>query len=201
MSENLNLKELEKKAFKSTFQDGLWDIQLGLIILGMALTSFIRNDYFLIPYYAVIIALFMAAKKFITVPRIGLVKFGKERKKSMNKLRLILVISVLFGLAMVLLTKSSMVSGIKEFPIGLIIVSLNVLIVFSLMAYFMDFERLYYYAVLVAVSIPMAEILEVNGFISNGSYVFVVPSGIMVITGTVLLIRFMREYSVEKANQ
>jgi hypothetical protein len=201
MSENLKLKELEKKAFKSTFQDGLWDIQLGLIILGIALTSFIKNDYFLIPYYAVIIVLVMAAKKFITVPRIGLVKFGKERKKSMNKLRLILVISVLFGLAMVLITKSGMLSGINEFPVGLIIVSLNFLIVFSLMAYFMDFERLYYYAVLVAVSFPMAEIMEVNGLISNGSYVFVVPSGIMVITGTVLLIRFMREYSVEKANQ
>ena len=69
------------------------------------------------------------------------------------------------------------------------------------MAYFMDFERLYYYAVLVAVSIPIAEILEVNELISNGSYVFLIPLGIMVITGTVLLIRFMREYSVEKANQ
>jgi hypothetical protein len=158
MTGNVNLKELEKKAFKSTFQDGLWDIQLGLIILGIALTEFIRNDYFLILYYAVIIVLFMAAKKFIT-------------------------------------------SGIKGFPFGLIIVSLNVLIVFSLMAYFMDFERLYYYAVLVAVSFPMTEILEVNELISNGSYVFLVPSGIMVITGAVLLIRFMREYSVEKVNQ
>ncbi|MBE9483748.1 MAG: hypothetical protein IMY74_02810 [Bacteroidetes bacterium] len=51
------------------------------------------------------------------------------------------------------------------------------------------------------VSIPIAEILEVNGLISNGSYVFLIPSGIMVITGIVLLISFMREYSVEKANQ
>ena len=94
MSENINLKELEKKAFKSTFKDGLWDIQLGFIIL--ALTPLINNDYLLIPYYAVIIVLFMAAKKFVTVPRIGLVKFGKKRNKSMKKLRLILVISVLF---------------------------------------------------------------------------------------------------------
>jgi len=43
--------------------------------------------------------------------------------------------------------------------------------VFSLIAYFMDFESLYYYAVLVVVSIPIAEILEVNGLTSNGSYV------------------------------
>lgn len=72
---------------------------------------------------------------------------------------------------------------------------------FSLIAYFMDFESLYYYAVLVVVSIPIAEILDANGLISNGSYVLFMPSGIMVVTGTVLFIRLMREYSVEKANQ
>lgn len=59
---------------------------------------------------------------------------------------------------------------------------------FSLMAYFMDFERLYYYAVLVAVSIPMAVILDANGLISNGLCVFLIPSGIMVITGTLCLL-------------
>lgn len=37
--------------------------------------------------------------------------------------------------------------------------------------------------------------------IQLGLNVFLVPSGIMVITGAVLLIRFMREYSVEKVNQ
>jgi hypothetical protein len=36
MSTRLNLKEIERKAFCSTFQDGLRDIQLGLIVLGMS---------------------------------------------------------------------------------------------------------------------------------------------------------------------
>ena len=66
---------------------------------------------------------------------------------------------------------------------------------------FHGFREAVLFAVLVVVSIPIAEILEVNGLISNGSYVFLIPSGIMVITGIVLLISFMREYSVEKANQ
>ena len=65
---------------------------------------------------------------------------------------------------------------------------------------FHGFREAVLLAVLVVVSIPIAEILEVNGLISNGSYVFLIPSGIMVITGIVLLISFMREYSVEKAN-
>ena len=33
MSTQLNLKEIERKAFRSTYQDGLWDIHLGLIFV------------------------------------------------------------------------------------------------------------------------------------------------------------------------
>ena len=35
MSEKIDLKELERRAFRSTFQDGLWDIFLGLLLLNM----------------------------------------------------------------------------------------------------------------------------------------------------------------------
>jgi len=37
MTDNLDLKELEKKAWRSTFQDGLWDIYFGLLIFGMGI--------------------------------------------------------------------------------------------------------------------------------------------------------------------
>ena len=37
MTEKVDLRELEKKAWKSTFQDGLWDIYIGLLFMGMGL--------------------------------------------------------------------------------------------------------------------------------------------------------------------
>ena len=37
MSTQLNLKEIERKAFRSTYQDGLWDLFFGLVVVGMAL--------------------------------------------------------------------------------------------------------------------------------------------------------------------
>lgn len=37
MTEKVDLRELEKKAWKSTFQDGLWDIYFGLLFMGMGL--------------------------------------------------------------------------------------------------------------------------------------------------------------------
>ena len=32
----INLKELERKAFRSTYQDGLWDMYFGLIVICMS---------------------------------------------------------------------------------------------------------------------------------------------------------------------
>ncbi len=36
MSAELNLKEIERKAFQSAYQDGLWDIYYGLIVVCMS---------------------------------------------------------------------------------------------------------------------------------------------------------------------
>ena len=37
MTQNINLKALEKKAWRSVFQDGLWDIFLGLLLMAFGL--------------------------------------------------------------------------------------------------------------------------------------------------------------------
>ena len=37
VSAQINLKEIERKAFRSTYQDGLWDIYFGLIVVGMSI--------------------------------------------------------------------------------------------------------------------------------------------------------------------
>ncbi|MFW9872823.1 MAG: hypothetical protein ACFFG0_06950 [Candidatus Thorarchaeota archaeon] len=39
MVEPIELKKLEKKAYKSTFQDGIWDIFMGMILLNLGLGS------------------------------------------------------------------------------------------------------------------------------------------------------------------
>jgi len=38
-----NLNEIEKKAYRSTFQDGIWDIFLGLVLLILALGALLSN--------------------------------------------------------------------------------------------------------------------------------------------------------------
>ena len=44
MEENIDLKELEKQAYTSIFQDGLLDIFIGLIVIGWITNSL--GDFF-----------------------------------------------------------------------------------------------------------------------------------------------------------
>ena len=40
MSELIDLREIEKKAWKSFFQDGIWDITLGVLLLAFTVGAF-----------------------------------------------------------------------------------------------------------------------------------------------------------------
>jgi hypothetical protein len=46
MSEKTNLKEIEKKAWASYFEDGLWDIFMDLLMLGMGLRTLTDNVWY-----------------------------------------------------------------------------------------------------------------------------------------------------------
>ncbi|MFH1941178.1 MAG: hypothetical protein ABIL68_03660, partial [bacterium] len=43
MIQALDLKALEKKTFRSTFEDGLWDIFIGLIFLQFAVAPLLND--------------------------------------------------------------------------------------------------------------------------------------------------------------
>lgn len=89
MSQNLDLKAIERKAFRSVHQDGLWDIYLGGLLLVLSLTFAIpENGEGELTYIglallgvAIVFAFFQLGKKYITVPRMGQVKFSPERQK------------------------------------------------------------------------------------------------------------------------
>ena len=95
--EQLNAKALEKKAFRSFFKDGIYDLFLGLILLSFGLPLIFNEfgwlDYvthrlpLLIPILLNVgaLLLFVFGKKFITTPRLGVVHFRKTRKRRREK--------------------------------------------------------------------------------------------------------------------
>ncbi len=198
-----SVSDIEKKAFRATFQDGIWDIYLGavLFLLGggaileeLGISGMRDSIVGLIIVAVVLIAGFLMAKRFITVPRLGRVKFGAERKKKIRKTRLVLAASVLLGLILfvfALLTQGSGSPFAALLP--LVIFSINCLVVFSLGAYYLDWDRAYLYAWFFALSMPLAVLLREHTAHAF-TIVFGFFGGVMILIGTVLLVRFLRAY-------
>ncbi|MFC1694489.1 hypothetical protein ACFL1R_13420 [Candidatus Latescibacterota bacterium] len=87
MTSDINLKELEKKAWMSTYEDGFVDIIIGMLLVNFAVAllidELIGRWYILIMVpIPVLFALLLNyfGKRNITAPRIGVAKFGAERK-------------------------------------------------------------------------------------------------------------------------
>lgn len=200
MVANIDLKELEKKAYKSTFQDGLWDLYFGLLILGIGISPLFKQLGLPKPWYFFIIpipAFFVlwAGKKYVTIPRIGMVKFGQKRESTRKKLRIILAVVLALTTTVLFLTIAKIIPRLDNDYTGSIGIGVFFMIVFWIMAYYMDFSRLYYIAVLFAISIPLAEILyDYVGTPLDGLIAFGSTGAIISIIGLIFFIRFLQKY-------
>jgi hypothetical protein len=97
MNNLFDLKRLEKKAFRATHQDGLWDIQMGGIVMSMAVLAYLEtSDAFPLLQFSIFLLglgasflIFWAGKKYVTIPRLGQVKFGPHRQRRKRTLVLV----------------------------------------------------------------------------------------------------------------
>lgn len=205
MSEKLNLKELERKAWRSYFDDGLWDIYLGSLLALMGVSAYMGNlelgEGLHMGIYIVLLTVVMlgmwAAKRFITVPRLGRVKFGEKRQKSRKRTSLVLFASVVFGFILFLVLGGVARGEIsREIPWEVIIPAawaLNMLLVFGLGGYFLQFERLYFIGLLYAIVLPLDFFLTETANLHIVPYMFAGAGLLIVLVGAVYLRRFLRE--------
>ena len=77
---------------------------------------------------------------------------------------------------------------------GALLVGLNILIVLGAMAYFLNFGRLYLYAVLLGVTEPLSSVLEGRGLLEGPYPILLVISSGMILLGAGLFIRFLNKY-------
>lgn len=200
MMQNIDLKKLERKAWTTYFQDGLIDIVFGFILLVSILSSTLSAmgvpDVVRISIYVPLMFLcpviYVAGKKYVTIPRLGLVKFGSERKARSKKMILGLIITQLVLLTILILT---FLKAVALGFLGSVIVTLNILVALSLLAYYLDYPRMYIIAVLFAMSEPTYYYLQ---HYTNVTYIgmiaYGVPASIILIMGIVVFYRFLRKY-------
>ena len=150
MAENIDLKDLEKRTFKSTMQDGLFDVYFGILILGNGIASIFDSEQNTVMYFTVLIAIigfglvvFVAGKKLVTEPRMGKVKFGKTRKVRKAKTFIVLTVNFLLLLIIFLITASSgelplvMDPLVQLLLMGIFLMALPL----CLVGYFLQFPR------------------------------------------------------------
>ena len=190
MTQNLNLKELEKKVWTSTFEDGITDIGIGLVLLVSTICQMFNDErFYLYPLFIVPALFIIIAKKYITVPRMGLVKFSRERNKKRYTLFLVMTISIVF---LLMLTTKGL---LQQLPMTSLIVGAIVFIIPCSIAYFLNWDRMYIYAVLFTLSFALNEITIANtGVIASGAYAWLISGMMITVVGVVYLVRFMKKY-------
>ena len=111
MTQEINLKEIEKKAYRDSQQDGLMEVMMGLILITF-------GGFFYSPIFAFYILLIIFSKKIVesirrryTYPRIGFVKFHEENPKD----ALTGVFLFEFAVIVVIFTLISIFGDVKDY--------------------------------------------------------------------------------------
>lgn len=205
MSQTLGLKELERKAWKSTFSDGIWDIYLGLLLLNLGFITILNRSGlpkaasypFSLVYLLACVLVLWAGKKFITVPRLERVRFGEQRQKLRNWGRAGLFLGVLVLAALILLFTVARSGAVAAAGLELwfpAILALITLLAGGLAAFLTDFTRLYIIAILYTIPFPLVVYADQLAGVDLALVGFTLPGVLIVLMGVVMLVRFLRAY-------
>jgi hypothetical protein len=197
-----NLREIERKAYMSYHQDGLLDIFAGLFVLGYGLGIYMDIVWefgFGTIMPAILIGtglpIWIAAKRIITIPRIGFVKFGIRGASKITALFIGLAVAGL-GFFFVFTLAASQ-SGLRQWldmiiQNGMLIVGFGSLAVCVLFGYSMGLKRLYAYGLLAMITLVMGHFMGIFF-----AYVLMALGTTVTVAGFALLIGFVRKYPLQ----
>lgn len=191
MNAPFNLKELERKAFRSFYQDGIWDIFFGLMMLALYASTIFDNSgnkalkilpMIFLEIFAMLFLIY--GKKQITTPRLGHVVFGPKRKRRFVYIFIVNLVAlaagiVLYGANDLLSLNLAQSELIAPLGMGVWIAFLT-----SIMAYFLDFDRLYIYALIYGSTFAAVLLLDLP-------ILFLVAALLILIPGGVIFFRFL----------
>jgi hypothetical protein len=205
MTEEINLKELERKAWLTYHQDGLLDIGIGLCILAVGIGFATGMAWLAGVLAATGFSTFAGAKRAFIIPRVGLVQFGPERikreKKEKSFFLLFFTVTAVLGMMMFMLVTSIFKGGFGGTsgvlartleamimaPIGLI----GALAMVAL-GYWKQLTRYYYYAVLLFLAVSAGPWLGITHPVYTSA-----AGAVITVAGLVLLVRFMTTYPLK----
>lgn len=184
MRKDDELQTIQRKVYMTFFEDGVWDMFLGLFVLGWGLS--IKTEGISLPIlFVVLYSAVWGIKKWLTYPRIGYVKVSSTvKRRFVGILTLVLllggVIAALWGIG----TRPQWLTD--YFPL---VFNGMLAAIICLAAYWAKLNRFYLYAALVFLGAPLYVWLGIKwefGFVGVGA--------IIVLIGLGYLIRFLSKY-------
>ena len=191
----------------SYHQDGLIDIFVGIYVLlfGLGILLLTVTDFstwFVVPaiFPAIMIPIWISAKKRITMPRIGYVRIGGRGANRLMAFFIGLMVAGL-GVFMVFTFASrtqAWASILRDLLIsnGMIIIGIVAATISSLFAYTMGLNRLYAYGLLTLVLFFTGHFITVQF-----EYILITIGLGIIINGLVLLSRFIRKYPLTQGDK
>ncbi|MGW8181171.1 MAG: hypothetical protein ACWGQW_20770 [bacterium] len=193
MNDNIDTKEIERKAYFNYHKDGILDIYLG-ISMAMFTVSFISPTYSMVWMIALLPVFYRDSKRRYTFPRLGYVKFSEGTSKRSTTLAMALASLSLVGGLLVFFSGfpnnyNWMVPFIENWKL---VAAGGLFITLSLFGYVSKINRLYYYGALSLILFGAGAIIPLPGYI-------VLPTlgGIITLSGIYHLYRFTQEYPLE----
>ena len=210
MSHLFTPKNAERKIFRlAIFQDGIWDMQIGGMIMLFSFYPITRsflgpvwNAILILSLLAVLLFVGATLKRTLSNPRMGLVKYGKKQKTKLRSMQLVIfgifLASTVLAISLIMKTFQGPNWGTNvpewfqalamDFVFGLIIVA-----IFSLVSMVFKLWRPFIYGLLYAGGlVATAALTQVHEF----QYPFAIAGGIMMAIGLGMLMRFVRTYQI-----
>jgi hypothetical protein len=199
MNQNISLKEIEQRIFKSAVNDGLLDIFLGCWFLIFVIAPFLSvhlgdfwSSVIFVPFWALVFLILWIIRRKIVLPRIGQVSYGKVRKIKLMRLSIVLLIFNILAFIAGLVAAfgaDSLPGQIYSYMIGLLLLS-----IFSIGGIFLSLNRLFIYGLLIGLAPLVGEWLWSKGLVTHHGFpvTFGTVSAVMIAIGLILLIRLIR---------
>jgi len=189
MQEPLDLEDIESSAFRAYFEDGMLDIFFGVMFLISGVRSAFDHPIVSLLILAAVLAPILG-KRYITIPRLGVVKFGAVREHRRLNLLLVIVAAVLISSLILVM---SMTTDVLDGRIlgDLIFGAMTIVITYSI-------GRFVEYPLLVVHGVIFAVIAMVSGLYGNdvSAVAWLVGGSISTLIGLANLSKFLGRYPV-----
>ncbi len=210
MQENIDLKQIEKKAFATYFADGLWELFVGSAFLLISLNRLFRDLFDYEFYNPGMTAIFVVlgilvlrrVRTKVTYPRIGYVNLGNVRSGRKTAFAIILALAVLLLAGLIFAFNSNMIRDwyIDTVPLNVrmyigdvtgIVFAFFIAVIISFVGIANRINRLHITSVSLVFFFMLFYFLHVDLM-----YGFLPVSIITLTIGIVTMIRFVRTYPV-----